>query len=251
MALLRAMHVEPPSEPPADAAGERQRFRALIESITGEKVRDLGLFTEACTHRSMERQDTPSQERLEYLGDSIAYAAVTSILHERFRHLDEGVLSRLRAKLVSGASLAAMGRALDLSRVVRMDAVVRAMLEHDKIYEDTLEALLGAVYLDSGFEGALRCTRRWLRYCVDAETLRHDDNYKDVLRRYLAHVRARPATYATERKGDAHVAVVEVHAGARVWTATAEHAQRRRAEAAAARAVLEQMGYDVEGETII
>ncbi|KFF58829.1 ribonuclease III, partial [Cryobacterium sp. MLB-32] len=115
---------------------------------------DAGLLELALTHRSFayENGAIPTNERLEFLGDSILGQAVTVMLYRTYPHLDEGDLAKRRASLVSSAALAEIARGLGLGDYVRLGRGEVLTGGHDKssILADTVEALIGAVYLDRG-----------------------------------------------------------------------------------------------------
>ena len=250
-AILASMRGVQPRVVP-EVKDVQPNLRQKIESIIGTKVRDIALYIEACTHKSAEAQCGYSQERLEHLGDAILGAAVTKILFDHYRYIDEGSLSRLRTKIVNGTMLAQIGRQLCLNEVIVLGNVATAALSHDKIYEDTFEAVVGAVFMDLGFEEAVAFVRRVIRNCIDADTIRHDDNYRDVLRRYLGRNHMRPADYQTVQMENREFhCTVTVYAHTGIVSAEANASHKRKAEMEAARSVLIALGYDVEAETII
>jgi ribonuclease-3 len=112
----------------------------------------------ALTHRSFayENGGIPTNERLEFLGDSILGQAVTVMLYRAYPNLDEGNLAKRRASLVSTAALAQIARGLGLGEYIRLGRGETLTGGRDKasILADTVEALIGAVYLDSGGEVA-------------------------------------------------------------------------------------------------
>lgn len=109
----------------------------------------------ALTHRSYayESGGLPTNERLEFLGDSVLGLIVTEALYERFPDLDESRLSPLRSAVVNMRALAAIGRDLDLGAVLRIGRGEEVTGGRDKnsILADAFEALVGAIYLDKGF----------------------------------------------------------------------------------------------------
>lgn len=119
---------------------------------------DSQLLGRALTHRSYayENGGLPTNERLEFLGDSVLGLVVTDALFHRHPELSEGQLAKLRAAVVNMRALADVGRALDLGRYVRLGRGEEATGGRDKssILADTVEALIGAVYLDSGLDAA-------------------------------------------------------------------------------------------------
>ena len=114
------------------------------------QFKDLTLLQRALTHRSA---DTNNNERLEYLGDAILSFVIAEDLFNRFPQVKEGKLSRLRASLVKGVTLAEIARELDLSDVLILGPgeLKSGGFRRESILADTFEAILGAVYLDSDF----------------------------------------------------------------------------------------------------
>lgn len=128
------------------------RQKALLKRLEYQ-FQDSALFQQALTHRSA---DARNNERLEYLGDAILSFVIAEALYERFPQVKEGKLSRLRAALVKGVTLAEIGRELDLGEVLILGPgeLKSGGFRRESILADTLEALIGAVYLDSNIEQA-------------------------------------------------------------------------------------------------
>ena len=115
------------------------------------------LYEVALTHRSFAyEQLTPTEhnERLELLGDSILGAIVTTLIYRSYPDLAEGDMARLRASVVNTSALADVARSLDLGSMIRVGKGEEASGGRDKIslLADTFEALVGAVYMEQGFE---------------------------------------------------------------------------------------------------
>lgn len=125
----------------------------------------------ALTHRSFayEHDGAAHNERLEFLGDSILGQAVTVRLYNDNPDLDEGQLAKRRASLVSSAALAEVARAINLGRYVRLGRGEELTGGRDKssILADTLEAVIGAAYLDAGGEAATEMVLRLLAPLMD------------------------------------------------------------------------------------
>ena len=117
------------------------------------------LLGRAVTHRSF---SADHNERLEFLGDSVLNLAVADLLFERLRDLPEGDLSRIRANLVKQDTLHQLAVGLDLPEVVRLgEGEVRSGgSKRPSILADALEAVIGAVYLDAGFDAARTLVQR-------------------------------------------------------------------------------------------
>ena len=127
-------------------------------------VIEPALLEQALTHRSYayENGGLPTNERLEFLGDSVLGLVVTDALYRNHPELPEGQLAKLRAAVVNMRALAEVGRELDLGRYVRLGRGEESTGGRDKasILADTLEALLGAVYIEAGLERAAELVHR-------------------------------------------------------------------------------------------
>jgi ribonuclease III len=130
---------------------------AQLEAALGFAL-DPALLERALTHRSYayEHGGLPTNERLEFLGDSVLGLVVTDTLYRNHPDLPEGQLAKLRAAVVNMRALADVGRILDLGKYLRLGKGEEATGGRDKssILADTLEALIGAVYLDRGLREA-------------------------------------------------------------------------------------------------
>jgi ribonuclease III len=119
---------------------------------------DAELLERALTHRSYayENGGLPTNERLEFLGDSVLGVVVTETLYRAHPDLSEGRLAKLRAAVVNARALADVGRTLGLGDYVRLGRGEESTGGRDKasILSDTVEAVIGAVYIDGGFEVA-------------------------------------------------------------------------------------------------
>ncbi len=183
----------------------------LLQTRLGYTFRDPGLLQQALTHRS---HSALHNERLEFLGDSILNCVVASILYERYRGLDEGDLSRLRANLVKQQALFEIAQKLDLSQFLRLGEgeLKSGGFRRPSILADTLEALLGAIFLDAGFDSARDVIRAFyipLLDTVDPGTLGKDA--KTLLQEFLQAKRIALPTYnVIATHGAAHSQEFEV-----------------------------------------
>jgi len=147
-----------PGDGRADDADTGVLLRTLQVQVDGE------LLDRALTHRSFayENGGLPTNERLEFLGDSVLGLIVTDTLYRQHPHLPEGNLAKLRAAVVNSRALAAVARSLRLGDYVKLGKGEEGTGGRDKssILADTLEALIGAVYLDGGMEAAAALVHR-------------------------------------------------------------------------------------------
>jgi ribonuclease-3 len=130
-----------------------------LQDRLGRRFRDESLLRLALTHPSIAHEQdisTPHNQRLEFLGDAILGAVLSQLLYEKFSEADEGLLTKTRAKLVNAVSLAAHSRILDLGThlILSRGEENTGGRARPSILADAFEALLGAIYLDGGFEAA-------------------------------------------------------------------------------------------------
>lgn len=202
------------------------------------------LLRQALTHRS---HSLPHNERLEFLGDSVLNCAVAGLIFRHFPDLTEGNLSRVRANLVNQQALAERAQMLELGKLIRFgDGELKSGGERrPSILADTLEAVLGAIYLDGGFaqaEKVITALFTPLLKGLDAQTLGKDP--KTLLQEYLQSLRlALPQYSVIATTGEAHqqqfkVECMIVKPDIRT---VGEGASRRSAEQEAAKQAYEQL----------
>lgn len=172
--------------------------------------RDDSLLSLAVTHRSWcaENGGVPSNERLEFLGDAILGAVITSHLYEAYPDLSEGRLSKLRAAVVSAPALAETARELNLGDYILLSRGEDAMGGRDKtsILSDALEAVIGAVYLDGGWPAAKKVLATIFdKHIGDiAHGPNADPDYKGRLQELVARHFAHPPSYTVSESGPDH-----------------------------------------------
>lgn len=172
-----------------------------LEPIPREKLRDLerrmhyrihdtAVFIQALQHRSFhQRSQHParSNERLEFLGDSVLNLIVGEILYRRYPRLQEGELTKLRSRLVNRKALASYARELSLSEFILMSpsAAHAGGKGQETITADTFEAIIAAIYLDRGFRAAQEFVERQVTHAIeDGLVAVHDENHKSLLLEY-------------------------------------------------------------------
>ncbi len=163
----------------------RKEFYLFLKDLIGFYPHTLAYYDTAFTHRSTSRLNaqglTVNNERLEYLGDAILGAVIADFLYNRFPKEDEGFLTKMRSKLVNRAILTSLTHEMGLNRFI--DANTNNPAEKSHIYGDALEALIGAIYLDKGYQAAKYfVTKRILSGYVDLHELEQLDlNFKSKL----------------------------------------------------------------------
>lgn len=133
---------------------------AALYRRLGYSFRQDALAEQALTHRSY---GAAHNERLEFLGDSIVNFVIAEALFQRFPHTREGELTRMRATLIREQTLAAIARDLELGDCIRLGSgeMKSGGKRRDSILADTLEALIGAIYLDGGIDACRQRILAW------------------------------------------------------------------------------------------
>lgn len=210
--------------------------RTLGPGVARDELLEIAL-----THRS---HDGPNNERLEFLGDAVLSLVISSALYHKFPHSDEGTLSRLRANLVNGETLAGAARRLDLGEALRLGPgeLKSGGFRRDSILAGALEAVIGAAWLDGGYDTAREFVERVLAPEVDAVSL--DRAIKDPKTRLQEWLQARqrplPEYRVVDTRGHEHARVfrVECRVDGLPEPVEGEGGSRRKAEQdAAARAL--------------
>ena len=200
------------------------------------------LLGRALTHRSW---GADHNERLEFLGDAVLSLAVSGLLYERFSGSDEGDLTRVRAHLVREDSLHRAALGLGLPEVIRLsDGETRGCgAQRASILADALEAVIGAVLLDGGYEPAHALVQRLFGEVIRATEVENwSKDAKTELQEWLQARRiAVPAYRITATRGQAHAQTFEVECAvaALALAQTGEGRSRRIAEQEAARRMLD------------
>jgi ribonuclease-3 len=225
--------VKAPSQQALDALQKRLGYRFV----------DVSLLTRALTHRSAARDHN---ERLEFLGDAVIGVVVASAFFDRFPQANEGELSRLRAGVVSGVSLAGIARSLKLSECLILGESERKSggRNRDSILADTLEALAGAIMMDSSLSGARTVVSGWLQSMIEGSTLDIVIDAKTRLQEWLqARGEPLPEYVVTSVSGEDHAQCFQVQCklGERGLTTEASGSARRRAEQTAAELMLDAL----------
>ena len=201
----------------------------------------------ALTHRSFAGRNN---ERLEFLGDAILNFVAGEALFERFPQAREGQLSRLRARLVKGETLAVLARGFELGEYLRLGSgeLKSGGFRRESILADALEALIGAIYLDAGMDVARARVLDWLTNELDGLTL--VDTNKDPKTRLQECLQSRavelPRYEVVDIQGEPHCRTFFVQCEIALLTdkTQGQGASRRIAEQVAAAAALVALGVE-------
>lgn len=163
-----------------------KQLASYIRSITGTTPSNLKLYKQVFQHRSKFTEPKENNERLELLGDAILDAIVCDFLFKKYPYKEEGFMTELRSRIVNRKSLNEVGTKLGL--VEKLSFNRRSMTDVSKdLAGNTFEALVGAVYLDAGFDATKKfILRRVLKNLIDVETLEQTNtDYKSQIFHYI------------------------------------------------------------------
>jgi ribonuclease-3 len=215
-----------------------------LQDDLGHQFVRADLLKQALTHRS---HSSPHNERLEFLGDSVLNCIMAALLYERFPELREGDLSRHRANLVRQHTLADIAQSLALGDHLRLGEgeLKSGGSRRPSILADGLEAVIGAVFLDGGFDAARTAVTQLYRALVDAidPTASGKDAKTELQELLQARKLPLPSYSLLRTRGEAHAQTFEVECtipalGIRV---AGSGSSRRGAEQAAAKAAVHQV----------
>lgn len=223
-----------------------------FEKKLGYTFKNKNLLINALTHSSYAneaRNGITSNERLEFLGDSVLSIIVSDYLFKQFSNIPEGELTKLRASLVCEKSLCAFSREIGMGEYLRLGKGEDkgGGRERDSILADAFEAVLAAMYLDGGIEV---CRKHVMRFVLPE--LQHTDDevfkdYKTALQEIIQRNPEESVTYIlTDEFGPDHdkVFTVEVHLNSNV-IGTGKGKSKKQAEQSAAKQALHLMGADI------
>ena len=204
-------------------------------------------LTQALTHRSA---SAAHNERLEYLGDAVLDCVIAEALFTRYPTLSEGKLTRLRASLVKGDTLAELAKKIELG-----DALILGQGEQKNqgrtrtsILADALEALFGAIFLDGGFDASKQVILNI--YKTHLNQLMPETNIKDSKTKLQEYAQAKklsmPRYSITKTEGDVHAQRFYVACTIGTFHASGEDTTRRKAEQLAAAKLLKQFSNKIK-----
>lgn len=215
-----------------------------VANALGHRFSDPALLLQACMHTSRcGAQATPADkrrdanERLEFLGDALLGAALCQLLFKRFPDLDEGPLSRLKSTLVSRATLA---RAIEATGLLA-HCLVGGQMSHpwpDSVKANFAESLLGAIHLDGGWPALMTAVERLLGGRIEDPAAGDEDARMRLQVWCLEHHKQLPSYSSGRSGGTDHEPVFRATASIAGQQASGEGTSRRRAEAAAATALM-------------
>jgi len=220
-----------------------------LQSRLGYKFRQSSLLKLALTHPSITQDQAASRQhnqRLEFLGDAVLQLVLTLALYEQFPDLDEGSLTKARAQMVNRNALAARGRKMDLGDhlILSRGEELHGGRTRTSTLADALEAVLGAVFMDGGFEAARKVVLdEFEASFTDLPRVPSIPNPKGELQEWLQATSTQPPHYrmvsATGPDHDREFECTVLHEG--VELARGQGKSKKTAESAAASAALETL----------
>ena len=223
--------------------------QSRLQWAIGYQFSDVGLLERALTHRSRSKTHN---ERLEFVGDSVVNLVAARLLFDFFPDHEEGELSRLRSRLVCREGLAVIARRFDLGSCLRLGAGEEKSggRERDSILSDTLEAIAGAIVLDTDFGSAVDILRTWFEPELEALETGHSKDPKTRLQEYLQGRGWKLPDYSLLRaQGKDHEQLFQVQCRVSELdlVTTGSASSRKRAEQAAAATLLEKLESSNDG----
>jgi ribonuclease-3 len=193
---------------------------AQLEERLGVRFRDRSLLDLALRHGSFShekgRDPGKSYERLEFLGDAVLSLVVSDDLYRRYPDMDEGGLAKQRARVVNEAALASIARRLNLAPYILLGRGEEkgGGRQRPSLLADTVESVIGAVYIDSGYGVSHHLITRWLGELGEVMQ-RAGEDFKSQLQERLQRRKQMPRYRITQEEGPDHartfVAVVEAN----------------------------------------
>ena len=165
-------------------------FRKGVEHVLGFRILSWpGEYVNALTHTSAVGRPgagTRSFEKLEFLGDAVIGFVIGRYLYDAYPDADEGFLTQMRTKLVSGEALAGVAKRMGLAELIIMSpkALRQNFHQNPRILEDVFEALCGAIFLDAGMAAARQFVLASIHTHIDHASLGRNTNYKDQAMQY-------------------------------------------------------------------
>jgi ribonuclease III len=190
---------------------QKYDFNELIEKI-GYEFKEYNLLLKAFQHASYVNEhpeaDLEDNERLEFLGDAVLDLAISDLLMERFQEEEEGILSKYRAVLVDESGLYRIARRIDLGKFLLLGKGEEQSKGREKpsILANTMEALMGALYLDAGFEVTREIVGRLFTPMLEkVDTMDMEHDFKSLLQEHTQHIlKTLPKYRLVEETGPSH-----------------------------------------------
>jgi len=189
----------------------REERKKQIQEKLGISIKNQNYFDEALIHRSylhlLPKGLYQSNERLEFLGDSVLGFIVTEYLFHKYPNLPEGELTKIRSWLVNKHSLSVVAKKLEIDKLLLISFSTAKTLDRsgETILSDALEAIIAAIYLDSGYNAVKKFVTETLIPLLKEEDVLQDKNYKSILMETVqAEGKSAPTYEVLEEEGPPH-----------------------------------------------
>ena len=184
----------------------------IAESIAGYTFKDKTLLEQALSHSSAVDQRHQSNERLEFLGDAVLGFVVCNETFQRFPDFEEGDMTKVKSTVVSRKVCAEIALELDLNRILQVGKGMSGGDLPSSVSGAAYEAIIGALYLDGGFQEAQKFIRETIGARInDAASSTHQDNYKSVLQQVGQKIAGNAPSYVVlDEKGPDHAKCFEI-----------------------------------------
>lgn len=183
-----------------------------VQSILGYEFKNKTLLEQALSHSSVVDQREDSNERLEFLGDAVLGFVICNETFDRFPQYEEGEMTKIKSAVVSRRVCAEVADELDLGRILRVGKGMNGVTLPTSVTGAAYEAIIGAMYLDGGFDPAKEFVLRTMTNRIEnAASSTHQENYKSVLQQVgqrLAGVT--PSYVVLDEKGPDHAKCFEI-----------------------------------------
>ncbi|QCI24900.1 ribonuclease III [Buchnera aphidicola (Rhopalosiphum padi)] len=218
-----------------------------IQQVLGYTFTHQDLLKQALTHRSA---SSKHNERLEFLGDSILSFVIANALYKHFPYIDEGDMSRMRATLVRGNTLAEIAYEFDLGEYLQLGQgeLKSGGFRRESILANTVEALIGGIYLDSNIKTVEELILKW--YEKRLEKISPGDTQKDPKTRLQEYLQSKhlslPSYLIVEVYGEAHnqLFTIQCEVSTIPKSLIGKGTSRRKAEQDAAKKALIKLGVE-------
>ncbi|MBC8309140.1 MAG: ribonuclease III [Phycisphaerales bacterium] len=227
----------------------------LAQSIIQYTFKDKTLLEQALSHSSAVDQRHQSNERLEFLGDAVLGFVVCNDTFQRYPEFEEGDMTKVKSTVVSRKVCAEIALELDLYRILRVGKGMGAGNLPASVSGAAYEAIIGAIYLDSGFEVAQKFVLQTISERIEeAASSTHQDNYKSVLQQVGQKIAGfAPAYVVLDEKGPDHAKCFEicVELGGKRYTSKWGPSKKQAEQLAALEALKElQFAEELEDGTV-
>ncbi len=219
----------------------------MIDQKLGYEFKDLSLLETALTHSSYANEfSCPSNERLEFLGDALLGCVVSVLLYEKYPSYTEGDLSKIRSRVVSGANFAKYAAALGLGERIRLGKGEESTggRERESNNANAFEAVIGALYLDAGYERTFEIVSGLFRDAIEQSDFPRDS--KTELQEISQNIFGETPEYRVlSEEGPQHERIFtsEVRIASSDLVGAGRGRSKRQSEQSAARDILGKLGY--------